>query len=305
MTNPTSNFLFLRTRSVDVNNGRFTTKDPLGIVDHLNQYAYVKNDPTNRIDPSGLLTLVDQDLLVEVLTGPVPNGYGLTNSAAQAVVKGLDGSKIPIGFNGKTMLDRVEVVANRAEAIIAVQNASSKELGSTTIVSHGAYDALGATGKPVLGSDYIAPTDSLYTAIGNAGSKNINLCACGANTGTTLEQVAKTSGASVTGGSGLTSANFGFDGTKITSISAKPSGTVNTVAPSFLEIDCRCWQGSWQSDLRHLYVGACTKTWRCDTRQSRFAHRHQPRRHRRCIVRSSHGPARLPRLPKSRNTFQR
>lgn len=41
-------------RDYDPATGRYLTPDPLGIADGLNTYAYVKNDPVNRIDPTGL-----------------------------------------------------------------------------------------------------------------------------------------------------------------------------------------------------------------------------------------------------------
>ena len=34
--------------------GRFLSTDPLGYADGMNLYAYVRNNPINRVDPLGL-----------------------------------------------------------------------------------------------------------------------------------------------------------------------------------------------------------------------------------------------------------
>jgi RHS repeat-associated protein len=54
----TSNLYYLRARYYDPASGRFLTQDPLrgsGLSPQsLNPYAYALNNPTNRVDPSGL-----------------------------------------------------------------------------------------------------------------------------------------------------------------------------------------------------------------------------------------------------------
>lgn len=42
-----------RAREYDPGTRRFLQKDPLGMVDGTNLYAYVGNNPVNRVDPSG------------------------------------------------------------------------------------------------------------------------------------------------------------------------------------------------------------------------------------------------------------
>jgi RHS repeat-associated protein len=41
-------------RQYDPTTGRYTQTDPLGLVDGSSRYAYVGNDPLQRIDPTGL-----------------------------------------------------------------------------------------------------------------------------------------------------------------------------------------------------------------------------------------------------------
>jgi uncharacterized protein (TIGR02594 family) len=51
--------------------GRFLSKDPLGMIDGPNLYAYVNNDPTNWVDPMGTTimewdgSVVDDDIVIE------------------------------------------------------------------------------------------------------------------------------------------------------------------------------------------------------------------------------------------------
>jgi RHS repeat-associated protein len=45
---------YYRARYYDYSSGRFLSEDPLSIRDHLNMYAYVRNNPLNFDDPFGL-----------------------------------------------------------------------------------------------------------------------------------------------------------------------------------------------------------------------------------------------------------
>ena len=52
---------YYRVRVMDPNVGRFTSEDPLGFIDGANYYLYVRNQPPNRRDPSGLCSWQDCD----------------------------------------------------------------------------------------------------------------------------------------------------------------------------------------------------------------------------------------------------
>lgn len=46
-----------RARYYNPKQGRFTSRDPKGFVDGINRYAYVRNNPVNRIDPDGTVSI--------------------------------------------------------------------------------------------------------------------------------------------------------------------------------------------------------------------------------------------------------
>ena len=49
--------IYYRARYYDPTLGRFISRDPAGMPDGINRYAYVENDPVNLIDPSGLVDI--------------------------------------------------------------------------------------------------------------------------------------------------------------------------------------------------------------------------------------------------------
>ncbi|MCL5774276.1 MAG: RHS repeat-associated core domain-containing protein, partial [Firmicutes bacterium] len=52
-----TSLLYLRARYYDTTLRRFISKDPIGLAGGINPYVYCENSPTNRIYPSGLLSL--------------------------------------------------------------------------------------------------------------------------------------------------------------------------------------------------------------------------------------------------------
>ncbi len=59
---------FMKSRHYDAEGGKFLQKDPIGIVGGVNLYAYVRNNPVDRVDPAGLLETV-ADMLIRRMNG--------------------------------------------------------------------------------------------------------------------------------------------------------------------------------------------------------------------------------------------
>ncbi len=51
---PLTGLQFNRARSYDIDLGRFVSEDPIGLGGGINEYAYVRNNPVNATDPTGL-----------------------------------------------------------------------------------------------------------------------------------------------------------------------------------------------------------------------------------------------------------
>jgi RHS repeat-associated protein len=49
-----SGLMYYRARWYDAQVGRFVSEDPIGLAGGINQFAYVEDNPQNRVDPSGL-----------------------------------------------------------------------------------------------------------------------------------------------------------------------------------------------------------------------------------------------------------
>jgi RHS repeat-associated protein len=89
--------VYYRARYYDPSIGRFISRDPAGMVDGVNRYAYVGNSPTNFVDPSGedFVTAgygAFAGLVGGVITGSAQDGLrgavigGLTGAVAGGVV---------------------------------------------------------------------------------------------------------------------------------------------------------------------------------------------------------------------------
>ncbi len=72
----------MRARYYDPRVGRFISKDPIGLMGGINQFAYVENNPVNYIDPRGLLFGI-----------PGPGGWGSTIGGAVGGAVGTIGGR--------------------------------------------------------------------------------------------------------------------------------------------------------------------------------------------------------------------
>jgi RHS repeat-associated protein len=83
-------------RAYDANLGRWPNRDPIGERGRLNLYAYVKNDPSNYVDPLGLISSLDTAdpaLLTEFGLG---SGLPSASTAATAIGIGTAGTAVVV-----------------------------------------------------------------------------------------------------------------------------------------------------------------------------------------------------------------
>lgn len=150
-----SGLYYAQQRYYDAHLGRWLTPDPIGFSGGLNLYAYAGNDPTGRVDPSGLLpedfwcgmTAEDRAVSVEARgqTGdvlyrgarmsPTALGFGLTlgNLATGGAIDstfGVDpgGSDLPITVLGGGPVTRPFSSQPGRQRHHVVQNAAVREL---------------------------------------------------------------------------------------------------------------------------------------------------------------------------------
>jgi RHS repeat-associated protein len=143
--------IYYRARYYDPTIGRFISRDPAGMVDGVNRYAYVSNDPVNATDPSGLLLSFTLNAFSK---NPIPNQ---------------DAARISSFANGVALAG---ASAAAAPALIGLTSTSVLGgAGSFAAMSGSAF----TTGTAVT-SGVIAGTTSALTAysLGDSG-KNIAL----------------------------------------------------------------------------------------------------------------------------------
>jgi RHS repeat-associated protein len=81
--------MYYRARYYDPTIGRFTQRDPLGMPDGVNRYAYVAGDPLNNVDPEGLIKADPQSVMFTELNKSYV-GNGRQEGTSQALSSGKD-----------------------------------------------------------------------------------------------------------------------------------------------------------------------------------------------------------------------
>ncbi len=172
---PETGFHFYRARYYDSAHGRFIQTDPVAYKDDLNLYAYVGNDPTDRMDPTGLVTVYIE--LGGVLIGGLgsktgggiyittENSYGTPDVGVFRSGPGVGvGANIGIGgvvgyVNGSTSNFRgnfinVDVGAGRVQGSVSFTPAGSKTF------SHIVGASVGASYSPTAGGVDLSVTNT-------------------------------------------------------------------------------------------------------------------------------------------------
>ncbi len=83
---------YYRARYYDPKNGRFMQRDPLGYVDGMNAYEYVRGNPVNFVDPMGLFSL--QDAILSFLK-PKKGCYGVDFAVGKRIGRALRRRGVP------------------------------------------------------------------------------------------------------------------------------------------------------------------------------------------------------------------
>ena len=92
---------FMRARYYVPDDGRFVTRDPIGVVGGLNTYAYASNDPVARIDPSGWIGVQVATILVRTGNVVVRTEAHLAGRAALEIAERGVASRVVLSPAGR------------------------------------------------------------------------------------------------------------------------------------------------------------------------------------------------------------
>lgn len=81
--------------------GRFTQPDPIGLIDGPNRYAYVKNDPMQLVDPTGLWIGIDDTVTRPIDEIIIIGGLGMLAILGNDWAQGVLADKTPFTPNSK------------------------------------------------------------------------------------------------------------------------------------------------------------------------------------------------------------
>ncbi len=136
---------------------RFLQTDPVGYQDDINLYTYVRNDPTNRVDPTGRDTEVQLQSYI-IGNAPIQGDYGHqyiymrdTDTGATVISRGGPSAPYTGGVSGAVSNSPSQNAAGGAVTIVTQMKPAAQSIDA------------GQGGKPVAGS-----TVTLKEPIGKA-----------------------------------------------------------------------------------------------------------------------------------------
>ncbi len=94
--------MYYRARYYDPSHGRFTSRDPKGFIDGINMYAYTRNNPVNRIDPRGTVSIGTNNynsLNTNYFSGGGSSSQTLASTNNNIDIGGMSQTSNSLGFN--------------------------------------------------------------------------------------------------------------------------------------------------------------------------------------------------------------
>ena len=132
---PEAQLYYFKARMLDPGGGKFLQTDPVGDKDDLNRYAYVREDPANRSDPTGLVGPQQGDALSP------QERVDLDSATMEGVSKGLDfladvSLGLPGGPGDAAALSELSALADAAADVrLVAADESASETGAGVAIS--------------------------------------------------------------------------------------------------------------------------------------------------------------------------
>jgi len=164
-----SGLVYFGCRYYDPSIGRFISRDPLGMIDGLNEYLYCRNDPVNWVDPFGLeKEKRDERSSLEKMGDYLSYAsLGLNMAALSSLVGGPGMLPIAEGISiGAAVLDAATTVLYFTDAVINENNRSGVKAGfaAVTVVLDVGLSSSVAVKPAFHGSRYYSTATGRYVS---------------------------------------------------------------------------------------------------------------------------------------------